>query len=298
MDLKDFASEFLNKTIRNDIEYTGMADSTRPQTISFLDNPKFAKGINENININTVLVREKDQNILRGDIEAIVVENPKAALFSLHNAYREKYLDYGANKIAQSADIHPSAYIAPKGVIIGENVRIAPNVTILKGVEIGDNTTIGPNCVIGEEGFHVFEDLRGVKRIVVHDGKVVIGKNVDIQASSTVDKGFMGRNTVIGDECKLDNFVHIAHRAHIGNKTILAGGSDIAGSATIGENVWIGPKSIVSNRVVVGNNAHILIGSIVIHNVKEGAFVSGNFAIPHEKHLQADARAWLYNNLE
>ena len=293
MDLKSFASEFLDKTIQNDIEHTGMADSVRPNTISFLDNPKFAKGINNNANISVVLVREKDASLLHGNIETVIVENPKAALFSLHNAYCKEYLTYGVSKIAQSASIHPNAYIAPHGVLIGENVVVAPNVTILAGVEIGDNTTIAPNSVIGEEGFHVYDDLNGIKRMVIHDGFVKIGKNVDIHASVVVDKGFMGRDTIIGDECKLDELVHVAHRSHIGCRTVLAGGADVAGSTTIGDNVWIGPKSIISNRVSVDDNARIIIGSVVIHNVRRGTVVSGNFAINHEKHLMSDARALL-----
>ena len=64
MKLKNFVSEFLNVTIKNDIEYTGMVDSVRPNTISFLDNPKFAKDINRNPNISVVLVREKDAALL------------------------------------------------------------------------------------------------------------------------------------------------------------------------------------------------------------------------------------------
>lgn len=290
MDLKSFASEFLDKTIQNDIEHTGMADSVRPNTISFLDNPKFAKGINNNANISVVLVREKDASLLHGNIETVIVENPKAALFSLHNAYCEKYLTYSVNKIAQSASIHSSAYIAPHGVFIGENVVVAPNVTILAGVEIGDNTTVGPNSVIGEEGFHVFKDLRGIKRIVLHDGMVKIGKNVDIQASVTVDKGFMGRDTIIGDECKLDNLIHISHRVHLGRGCYFASYACVGGSCNFGSNVWMGPRSVVANRITVADNARILIGSVVINNVKQNEEVSGNFAIRHEKHLRANAR--------
>ncbi|MEG2185437.1 MAG: hypothetical protein RRY12_12220 [Cloacibacillus sp.] len=290
MDLKSLASEFLNRTIKNSVEHTGMADSTRANTISFLDNPKFAKDINKNLNISVVLVREEDAPLLHEKIEAVIVEKPKAALFGLHNEYCKQYLKYGENKIAPSASIHPLAYIAPNGVTIGENVVIAPNAVILAGVEIGDNTTIGPNCVIGEDGFHVFEDLNKVKRIVCHDGFVKIGSNVDIQASVTVDKGFMGRDTVIGDECKIDNFVHIAHRVHVGARTLFAGGTSVGGSTYIGNNVWIGSKCTISNRLTIGSNARVLIGAVVIRNLKENDIVSGNFAMPHQKHLLESGR--------
>lgn len=285
MSLKEFASEFLNKNIKSDIDYTGMTDSTRPGTLSFLDNPKFADDLCKNANIIAVLVRSQHANFVPENIETILVENPKAAFFDLHNAYCKKYLKYKDNQIAVSVQIHPTAYIAPEGVILGENVIIGPHATILAGVEIGDNSTIGPNCVIGYEGFHVFTDLNGIKQIVFHDGMVKIGRHVDIRALVSIDKGLMGRDTIIEDECKIDDLVHIAHRAHIGTRTLLVGQSSVCGSVDIGKNVWIGPKAVIVNRVSIGDNSRVLIGSVVIANINNDTEVSGNFAVPHKNNL-------------
>ena len=55
----------------------------------------------------------------------------------------------------------------------------------------------------------------------------------------------------------------------------------------IGENVWIGPHSVISNRVSICDNAKILIGSIVIRNIKKAISVSGNFAVEHAKHIKS-----------
>jgi len=95
----------------------------------------------------------------------------------------------------------------------------------------------------------------------------------------------MGRDTVIGDECKLDNLVHIAHRVHLGKSISLASGACVAGSVNVGDNVWVGPGSILSNRVSIGDEARILIGSVVIRNVKPKESISGNFAQEHKKHI-------------
>ena len=290
MSLKDCIYKLFGYEVKLEIEYTGMSDAVRPCTISFLDNQKFVKDINKNENIVAVFIRDKDCHLLADCKETICVDNPKAALFELHNYFCRKFLSYPTNRIAQTARIHPTACIAPNGVILGKNVEIGPYSTILPGVEIGDDTIIGANCVIGEDGFHVFDDMRGIKRIAIHDGWVKIGKNVEIHAATVIDKGFMGRDTIIGDECKFDEHVHIAHRAHVGCRTVIAGGADLAGSTNIGKNVWIGPQSIVSNRVTVGDSARVNIGSVVIRNVKPNTSVSGNFAIEHEKHLITDAR--------
>lgn len=285
MKLVDFIQAETRYKVKNRVEYTGMTDSTRPNTLSFLDNPKFAADLCNNENIVSAFVREKDASSLPDNVEAIIVENPKAVLFELHNAYCKMCLKYNTSAISDTAVIHPTAFVALEGVIINDNVVVGPNCSILPGVQIGEYTTIGPNCVIGSEGFHVFTDTIGIKRMVIHDGSVLIGQNVDLQASVTVDKGLMGRDTIIGDECKLDNLVQIAHRVHLAKGVSLASGACVAGSVNIGNNVWVGPGSVVSNRVNLGDGAKILIGSVVIRNVKAKESVSGNFAQEHKKHL-------------
>lgn len=284
MKLFEFLISEANIKTENKVEHTGMSDSMRPNTLSFLDDGKFAKDINSNNNIKSVFVRKKDANLIDSRIEAFIVEEPKAIFFELHNKFYEN-LKYSKSIISASAKIHPTAYVASEGVRIEEGVIIGPNCTILSGVEIGKETTIGANSVIGSEGFHVFTDTKKIKRIAIHDGKVMIGRHVDIKASIAIDKGLMGKDTIISDECKIDNTVHIAHRVFLDKGVIIAANACIAGTANVGKNVWIGPGSVISNRVSIGNNAKVLLGSVVIRNIKAGATVSGNFALDHKKHL-------------
>lgn len=287
MALKEFTEQYIGKKINSNIQSTGLADSMRPGTLSFLENIQFIEDIKRNENIVAVFVREKDAGWLPDDIEAVVVESPKSEFFDVHNAYYKHHLHYKVNSIASSAVIHPSAVIADNGVVIGENTIIGAHTTILGGVEIGNNTMIGPNCVIGYDGFHVYTDMDGIKRVVIHDGKVIIGNNVDIQAAVTIDKGLMGRDTLIKDECKIDNAVHIAHRSHIGSQTLIASGACVAGSVDVGRDVWIGPHAVIANRISICDNARVLIGSVVIRNIKRPINVSGNFAVEHIKHLKS-----------
>jgi UDP-3-O-[3-hydroxymyristoyl] glucosamine N-acyltransferase len=60
----------------------------------------------------------------------------------------------------------------------------------------------------------------------------------------------------------------------------------IAGSATIGDDVWIVPNASVSSGIIIGDNAFITIGSVVVKNVPSSSKVSGNFAIPHNKFIE------------
>ncbi len=62
MKLFDFIRTETEYKIKNDVEYTGMTDSTRPKTLSFLDNPKFAGDLRNNKNIVTAFVRENKRH--------------------------------------------------------------------------------------------------------------------------------------------------------------------------------------------------------------------------------------------
>ncbi len=105
MKLFDFIRTETEYKIKNDVEYTGMTDSTRPKTLSFLDNPKFAGDLRNNKNIVTAFVRENEAPSLPDNVEAIIVENPKAVFFELHNAYCKMYLKYDTSIISDTAVI-------------------------------------------------------------------------------------------------------------------------------------------------------------------------------------------------
>jgi acetyltransferase-like isoleucine patch superfamily enzyme len=53
--------------------------------------------------------------------------------------------------------------------------------------------------------------------------RVVIGSNVEIGANSCVDRGSW-RDTVIGDDTKIDNLVQIGHNVTVGRGCLLCGG--------------------------------------------------------------------------
>jgi UDP-3-O-[3-hydroxymyristoyl] glucosamine N-acyltransferase len=186
--------------------------------------------------------------------------------------------------IHKSAQIHPKAFISEYNVNIRKNCIIDANATILPDVEINENTRVCSGAVIGADGFELKKTSKGIIS-VIHDGKVLIGKEVLIGFNAVIVKGFSIRDTIIGNRTKIDNLVYIAHSSHIGEECFIVGSAMICGSAIIGNNVWIGPRSIVSNGIVVGNNSSVSIGSVVTKNVKEGQTVTGNFAIDHEKFI-------------
>ena len=123
------------------------------------------------------------------------------------------------------AYIHPEAKIAPnvviepfvtidKNVIIKEGTRISSGVTILEGARIGKNCTIFPGAVIAA----IPQDLK----FNGEDTVVEIGDNTTIRECVTINRGTSAKGkTVVGSNCLLMAYVHVAHDCAIGNNVIL-----------------------------------------------------------------------------
>lgn len=267
----------------------GLVNSKEANTLSFLDAIQYSEELIRNYNVSAVFTTDEMAEILRPirpDLKLIIAEDPRYEFFSLQNQVARIRLENGSfpSVVESTAIIHPTACIASNNVVIGKNVTIEPNVTILRDVEIGDGTYISAGTVIGAEGFEHKRTSKGILS-VVHDGKVIIGASVFIGALNAISKGFSFRDTLIGNETKTDNLVHIAHGAQIGDRCFLPASCMIAGSVSIGDDVWIGPNSTISNQITIGAKAFVSLGAVVTRNVPPNGHVSGNFAIPHNQFI-------------
>lgn len=169
------------------------------------------------------------------------------------------------------ANVHPEA-------IIGSNVVIEPFATVQKDVVIGDGSWIGPNAVI-------CEGARLGKNVKVYPGASVssipqdlkfagertetfIGDNTVIRESVTISRGTADKHkTVIGKNCLLMAYVHVAHDCIIGNNCIFANAVQVAGHVVIEDWAIIGGASALHQFVKVG--AHVMLsgGSLVRKDV-------------------------------
>ncbi len=219
-------------------------------------------------------------------------EHPRLEILHLLKAHwRESHWD--DFDPAQNPLIHPTARIAP-------DARIGPFTMIGPGVTIGPRTRIGSNChieragigadcivansvTIGRYGFGYEDDpVTGETMQFPHIGGVVIGDRVEIGSSTCVDRGSIG-DTVIGDDCKIDNLVHVAHNVRMGRRCKVIALAIIGGSVTLGEGAWIAPAAAVRDWRKVGAGAVVGLGAIVTKDVPEGETVVGNPAKPLPK---------------
>ena len=171
--------------------------------------------------------------------------------------------------------IHPTAIIAP-GVIIGENISIGAY-AVIEHATIGNDVTIQPGAVIGSDGFgfsHANRDEDGALIRFPHYGNVIIEDDVEIGANACIDRGTLG-STIIRKGVKIDNLVHVAHNADIGEHTALVAHSMVAGSVTIGAGSWIAPHVAIRDRQHIGKNVLAGLGAVIVADIEDDQIVAG-----------------------
>ncbi|HOR79006.1 MAG TPA: hypothetical protein PLG04_09505 [Anaerolineaceae bacterium] len=162
---------------------------------------------------------------------------------------------------------------------MGSNVRIHAGAAIRSFTEVGDNTIIRENAVIGSEGFGFERDTDGTPIRLPHLGGVQIGRDVEIGVFTAVCAGTIDP-TVIEDDVKVDNLVHIAHNCVVEKGAMVIACAELSGSARVGQRSWVGPNASVIESRRIGEGATVGIGAVVIKDVEPGATVAGNPAKP------------------
>ena len=162
-------------------------------------------------------------------------------------------------------------------VRIGAGTRLHPRVTVLDDCSIGARGIVHSGTVVGSDGFG-FAREGGRWSKIPQLGAVVIGDDVEIGANCTIDRGALD-DTVIGDGCKLDNLIQIAHNVRIGEHTALAGCVGVAGSAVIGARCMIGGSAGILGHLEICDDVVISAMSLVTRSIDRPGFYSGVFPL-------------------
>ena len=270
--------------------------------ITFIGSPKFAKKW-ENSSACAAIVY-KDIKIAPGPNKAFIeVKNADLAMAQLLELFdpgppefeeeiHPTSIIHSSAKIGKGCKIGPNVYIG-KDVVLGNGVVLYHNVSIFDETSVGEGTVIwsgtvirertqiGKQCIfhsnvsIGADGFgyRPREDGQGLVKIP-HIGNVIIGDDVEIGANSCVDRGKFSA-TIIGDGCKIDNLVQIAHNCIMGKSCIMAGHSGLAGSVTLGDGVIIGGSASIKDHTTIHSGAVVGAGSGVMADIPSGRTVLG-----------------------
>lgn len=152
-------------------------------------------------------------------------------------------------KIGKNVQIGSFVTIS-ENVEIGDGSIIMPHATILPGARIGKNCRIFPNAVIAG----IPQDLK----FVGEETTAEIGDDTTIRECATVNRGTASKGkTVIGSNCLIMAYSHIAHDCNLGNNIIIGNASQIAGEVIMDDFAILSGGSLVHQFTRIG--AHVMI---------------------------------------
>ena len=169
--------------------------------------------------------------------------------------------------MAQMYSVHPDARIGNnvhigdfttiyEDVEIGDNCTIYGNVTIFPGARIGSGVKIFPGAVISA----IPQDLkfRGEKTLAF------VGDGTTLRECVTVNRGTAAKGkTVVGQNCLIMAYSHVAHDCLIGNRVIVSNACQFAGEVQIDDAAVIGGGSLIHQFCHLGRNIMLQGGALV-----------------------------------
>jgi UDP-3-O-[3-hydroxymyristoyl] glucosamine N-acyltransferase len=302
--------------------FIGLAplEQAQENQISFLSNPLYRQHASDSP-AGALIVSNADLEFLQANPSAgsskrvyFVSKNPYATFARMAQFFAKssspKYLPgiHPSAAIDSTAIVPASCHIGPfvqigAGVKLGERVSILgnssiasdsfiasdtliyPSVSIYNGIQIGERCIIHSGAVIGADGFGFAPDFSatgGEWVKIPQTGRVVIGDDVEIGASTTIDRGAMS-DTIIGAGTKIDNQVQIAHNVTVGNCCVIAGCAAISGSTKIGNFCIIGGAANFVGHLTIADRTTVSGDTTIIRSITEpGQHFTGIYpSMPH-----------------
>lgn len=168
------------------------------------------------------------------------------------------YIHHNA-KLATNVKVDPFTVIH-QNVEIGEGTWIGSNVTIMEGARIGSNCRIFPGAVIAAAP----QDLKFEGEATI----VEIGNNTTIREFVTIHRGTKDRwKTVVGNNCLIMAYSHIAHDCIIGDHCIMSNNTQMAGHVMMDDYAILAGMCAVHQFVKIGKHSFIGGGSLVSKDV-------------------------------
>jgi UDP-3-O-[3-hydroxymyristoyl] glucosamine N-acyltransferase len=172
-------------------------------------------------------------------------------------------------------------------VTLGADTRLVANVTLCRSVVLGERCLLHPGVVIGADGFGLAPS-EGQWLKVPQVGGVRIGNDVEIGASTTVDRGAI-EDTVLEDGVKLDNQIQIGHNVRIGAHTAIAGCSGVSGSTTVGARCMLGGMVGVAGHLTICDDVVVTGRSFVSSSIRKPGYYSGGLPLDETTRFRKNA---------
>jgi len=166
-----------------------------------------------------------------------------------------------ASRIHATALISPDADIASdveigafaiigEGCVVGAGSVISPRATLERNVTLGLSVKVGIGSIIGGPP----QDLK----FAGEETTVEVGNGTVIREYATINRGTAHSfKTIVGKNCLLMSYTHIAHDCRIGNGVILSNVVQLAGHVTIEDKAIISGLSAVHQFARIGHHSFI-----------------------------------------
>jgi UDP-3-O-[3-hydroxymyristoyl] glucosamine N-acyltransferase len=286
--------------------------TAQADTLSFLANPKYRVQLAQTQAGAVVLDAD---SAVASPVPVLIAKNPYLTYARIAAAlHPPPFLPAGIHPSAvidATAQIDATAHIAANvvigagcliaarvvigpGCVLGNNVSVAadtrlqPNVTVCDGSVLGERCIINPNAVIGSDGFGFAPDSASGWVKVPQVGAVRVGNDVEIGASTTIDRGAIG-DTVIEDGVKLDNQIQIAHNVHIGAHTAMAAFVGVSGSTTIGRHCMIAGQVGIAGHLSICDHVVVTGKSMVSASIRKPGVYSGALHVEEARKFRRNA---------
>lgn len=180
----------------------------------------------------------------------------------------ESALVHPSAEVRPGVEIGPFAIIGPE-VRIGENTRIGPRVLIEKDTTVGRDCRIANGAVLGTDP----QDLK-------YEGErtfLQVGDRTVIREFATLNRGTAAAGkTIVGSDCLLMAYCHVAHDCEIGNHVIISNATNMAGHVAIEDWAIVSGLVAIHQFVRIGAHAFVGGGSRIPQDVPPYCKVAGN----------------------
>jgi len=153
------------------------------------------------------------------------------------------------------AQLAPGVSVGPYAIVeadtaIGERCELRAHSVVKRFTSLGADNHVHEHAVIGGEPQDV--SFKG------EPSRLLIGDRNRIREGVTIHRATTpGGQTVVGSDCFLMAYVHIAHEDRIGDRVIMANNVALAGHVEVGEQAFLSGGVVVHQFCRVGRLAMI-----------------------------------------
>lgn len=161
-----------------------------------------------------------------------------------------------------SITIHPTAVVDPAAKL-GAGTVVGPYAVIGPKTILGEGCFVGPHCVLDQvragagNRFEASVYAGTPPQDLRHKGEeffVVMGERNVFRECVTLNRGTKG-DTVVGSDCFLMAYSHVAHDCKVGSNVIMANSATLAGHVELGDGAVLSGLAAVHQYVRIGTLA-------------------------------------------